>query len=363
MKATILLSLQLFFSVVTATFVLDKPDCCQERCYSAMDLISNCRCRGEKHHVTTTDGYKLEMHRIQHCHPAPNIKGKPVVLLMHGFFSCSNDFILQCNQSLGFKLAELGYDVWLGNVRGSTYSREHVDLHTDIPDYWNFRRIRVAVALSPIAHLGDTTDKLLKSLAKISEPLKEVIGKTRDKEVFPHLNLYSDLALKTCCISEDSCRKFFTATTLKETNNMDASILPQIMCYDPTGSSLGTFSHYLQLINSGKFCMYDWGKDKNLEVYDSVEPPEYPLEEITCPVYMIASQKDELATYTNVRRTCEKIGDNCELYVTPDSTLSHSDFLFSRQAPYEIYNIVIEYINRHSPAPLVPQCPSLKCLH
>ena len=37
-----------------------------------------------------------------------------------------------------YMLADLGYDVWLGNARGNTYSRSHVNMTADDPDFWKF---------------------------------------------------------------------------------------------------------------------------------------------------------------------------------------------------------------------------------
>lgn len=56
----------------------------------------------ETHHVTTSDGYILEMHRIPHGRGADSGAKRPVVFLMHGLMGASNNYIgLGPDDSLG----------------------------------------------------------------------------------------------------------------------------------------------------------------------------------------------------------------------------------------------------------------------
>ena len=90
----------------------------------------------ESHKVKTKDGYILTLHRLL-PKPQPAFKGS--AFLMHGLYRNSTDFIAAGpNKSLAYLLSDNGYNVWLGNARGSTYSREHVKLKVESKEFWKF---------------------------------------------------------------------------------------------------------------------------------------------------------------------------------------------------------------------------------
>lgn len=99
----------------------------------------------EEHIVKTTDGYLLGIHRIggpkgSNWRMDPPDTPRPVVYLHHGLLMNSESWVANINPSkcLPFVLADLGYDVWLGNNRGNKYSKKHVSYHSSSAIFWNF---------------------------------------------------------------------------------------------------------------------------------------------------------------------------------------------------------------------------------
>ncbi len=107
--------------------------------------------KAEVHYLVTDDGYILALHRI--INPLSSVsksQSKPI-LLQHGLLGSSADFLINTPQlssydnqidndidineevgnNLGFLLSSNGWDVFLSNSRGNTYSTNHTNLKTN----------------------------------------------------------------------------------------------------------------------------------------------------------------------------------------------------------------------------------------
>lgn len=128
---------------------------------SIVDLIKAAGYPVEVHFVHTSDGFKLRMHRI----PAGvrklnyevdtgsgSVENSEIVyqnessasdtepiFLMHGLFCAAAMWVAESSdKSLGFMLADAGYDVWMLSARATTFSAAHKTLDSQSQKYWDY---------------------------------------------------------------------------------------------------------------------------------------------------------------------------------------------------------------------------------
>ncbi|XP_025018308.1 lipase 1-like [Tetranychus urticae] len=116
----------------------------------------------EAHYVTTEDGYILQNFRIINRYARESGKKLKPILLLHPLFgSCSvwmfnspgghikpwiNGHPPEDNSAeLAFLLANLGYDVWMINVRGTSYSTNHTHLNPKDPEFWDYSFYEIGI--------------------------------------------------------------------------------------------------------------------------------------------------------------------------------------------------------------------------
>ncbi|KAK7343478.1 hypothetical protein VNO77_12249 [Canavalia gladiata] len=94
--------------------------------------------------IETKDGFLLGLQRVSSSSSSFLRVGNdeergPPVLLLHGLFMGGDAWFLNSReQSLGFILADRGFDVWVGNVRGIHWSHGHISILEKNKHFWDW---------------------------------------------------------------------------------------------------------------------------------------------------------------------------------------------------------------------------------
>ncbi|KAI8435541.1 hypothetical protein MSG28_003837 [Choristoneura fumiferana] len=349
-------------------------------------------------HTVVSQGYILNVHRIPRSKNADDVPSR-TVLLHHGLFASSADWILNGpEKSLAYALADAGYDVWMPNIRGNKYSREHSWLKTDSKSYWNFSWHDVALydvpavidyimnvkadgnkityighsmgttilfamltlrpeynnilkagfALAPVVYMADMKSSL-KSFAPIASNVAYMEMLYGSHEFIPK---HSTLGRISASCKPDSydglyCRNIIFSICGSDEKQFNKDVLPVFLSHLGTGTSWKTTVHFAQLISSQRFQQFDYGTN-NQRVYGSELPPEYDLSKVTLPITLFWAKNDFLSSETAVNMLKEKLPASTETYLIPYPEFNHLDYLWAIDAPTLLNEKVIEKLNKNN---------------
>lgn len=389
--------------VLFASFVVKGIFCLQndpdEHLNTTM-LIRSKGYPGEDHDVITDDGYILTIQRIPTGRNSKTDEpSKTPILLQHGLLDASSTWVLNFpNQSLGFILADAGYDVWLGNMRGNTYGLRHVNksitpktdvfwdfswddmAKSDLPSMINYilkltnqeklfyighsqgtmigfsqfsqntvlaSKVKLFIALGPVATVGS-----------IESPVRYFAGPTPAtdelfhalfgrKDFMPNSQILDWLADKVCKHTVQAYCENIIFLLCGPSKYMNQSRIPVVVGHDPAGTSVKNILHFTQMVYSKQFQMFNYGSIKdNMIHYNQTTPPLYDITQVKLPVALFSATNDWLADPADVQFIRKNLPNIVYDQVIDD--WDHLDFLWALDATQIIYYNILNLLKKHN---------------
>jgi len=356
----------------------------------------------EIHETVTQDGYVLELHRIPYgikpganhsSNSSQSNKGKPVVFLQHGLVQSSSTWIINTpNMSLGYMLADRGYDVWMGNSRGNTYSRKHTMLSRSDELYWDFswvemaekdlpaaigfvlketghdqlnyighsqgttqafaafssnrplaRKIKLFIALAPVTHVKHARGLLAFIADSSLYPVVKIVIKALGVMNFmPNswvLKTVSEIVCSAAGPLKDICANILFMITGYDTHNLDTNRLTVYFAHTPAGTSVKDILHFAQMRHSGEFQKWDYGWNGNMRHYMQPFPPKFYAGETRVPTAIFTGSYDWMSTLEDVGAHLRHNLPNM-VYFKNTEEWNHMDFVWGITANRVVYDDV-----------------------
>lgn len=347
----------------------------------------------EAHNVTTADGYILTLFRIAGSKASPAAPNKPVAFLQHGLIDLADTWIMN-EPAPAFMFADAGYDVWLGNSRGSYHSLGHIKYNykTD-KQYWQFTwqdmadydipavipfvlkftnqaklayvghsqgtlqmfahlsgnqsfmdNLSIFIALAPVGtvrHLEIDFFRLVKEI-----PLMKALEDLGIYEFLP--NHHENLLFYEVCyrfgIVCDGIIGFFTDMKVSMDNE---ERFPVIFAHETGGTSTLNMEHWQQMTDylSNKVQKFNYGTEGNLANYGTRDPPQYDFSKIPGPIALFTGNDDRLADVTDVKWLESVLPSSSVVFNVQENGFGHLTFLWAKDMSYfqQVINLANSY--------------------
>lgn len=349
----------------------------------------------EEYNVITDDGYILTIQRIPNGRQETFSTGpKPVVLVQHGLLASSSNWVANLpNESFGFILADKGFDVWLGNIRGNTYGKHHVNLSVDSDAFWDFswdemakydlptivnfvlkttgqpslyyaahsqgsliafaelsrnkdleKKIKAVFALGPVAYLGHMKSPL-KYLADFLPEVEDFFRVFGVRDFLPSNEIIHWMATYVC---EPKDLRVFCSSVIFLISGFDVpqlnmTRLPIYIAHTPAGTSVKNMAHFAQMYRTKKFQMFDYGSpDKNKQHYGTDTPPKYNASAFDVPVALYWGGNDWLADPDDVKLLMPMLRN--KWYDKYLEVWEHLDFIWGLDSAPLVYDDIVKRI-------------------
>lgn len=203
-------------------------------------------------------------------------------------------------------------------------------------DYWE-KRLNLFVALAPVVHLGNTDSIFIKMVSRMDGFASWLFSKWSIGEVFKKGTVKDHGGL---CRFIPFCSTIagFLDSVLNPAEDPGITLVSS--AHFPNGASIQQLVHYGQLVKSGEFRYFDYGKKGNYEHYRDKVPPLIDISEITeVPIAMFVNKQDTLANIYDNRWLKDQLQS---LVHYQESDGGHASFVIGADMSY--FKTVLELV-------------------
>ncbi|KAI8898491.1 Alpha/Beta hydrolase protein [Globomyces pollinis-pini] len=359
----------------------------------AKKLIRYWNYRYEYHSTITKDGYQIGLHRIPCPRDQPYNRSKCPVLLWHGLSNSSEIYIAGTpDSSLAFVLADAGFDVWLGNSRGSKYSNKHSTFNLGTSqgqkDYWNFNIEHLALydLKSSVDYILSITESQKLSYIGFSQgSAKAFMALSLDEELNHQINHMIGLApalkprkipgsILSTTLNYIKPSRIFNILGSKDFFPIAHSFRPSLLSIQSNATlirytlylllnwkmkrfgnhqqewmalqnifsttSVQNVVHWFQILGDNRFASYR--EDENVGVIHTnnrITIPNliYPTRHITTSITLFCGKDDNLSDIVALK---SHLPDHTKIFEIDD--YEHLDLIWSHDAPDKIFHPIIK---------------------
>uniref|UniRef100_A0A8C3TRL4 Partial AB-hydrolase lipase domain-containing protein n=1 Tax=Catharus ustulatus TaxID=91951 RepID=A0A8C3TRL4_CATUS len=344
----------LFLTISCLMFIAAKPEENPEVSMGVAEIVRYHGYPYEEHEVVTDDGYYLTLQRIPHGRDnLESFTPKAVVLLQHGLVLEGSNWVTNLpNTSLGFILADAGYDVWIGNSRGNSWSRKHKEFEFYQQEFsaYSFHEMAMYDLPATINYILQRTGQ--EQLYYVAYSQGTTIGFIAFSSI-PELDRKIKMFFALAPITVNSnmktplARVFDLPEALIKVLNLSNGFLQSRMdvylARYPDSTSLKNMLHWRQLYRTGEFRYYDYGSDNMLH-YNQTSPPFYELENMKTPLAAWYGGQDWISAPEDVNITLPRISNMAYKKYIPEFV--HFDFLWGKQVYEQVYKEILDMMEK-----------------
>lgn len=320
------------------------------------------------------------------------------IILQHGLLDGAWTWLILGEKSLAYILAEEGYTVYLHYIRGSQFSKSHLDYNTGLnSDYWDFSFDEMAEFDLPalieyvkkrdnvekVDYIGHSQGTLIFFLEYMNNPeflekninryialgtvpnvnnaphfLIKLFDKSNILEHIPIKNFMTfppeiGQVLSPFCTGKlkDVCNSILKLafSGIEDTGRIDYERLGKhIFLYEPGGTSLQNMKHWIQIYRAKKAQKYDYGSIlDNLIHYGTIKPPAYDLSKFrdySIPSLITISDSDPFCNPDDTLEFLENVKNKDVLNVRSFVKYNHIDYIWSDDAYDEFYPEILAFL-------------------